>query len=119
MAEKVLIASVDTNTLREFRRVCPQVATSASEQETRFFYAMHLAHLGRLCKAPAHAFEVPQYSEDREVVTRSFLNAAHGHNMEVHVWTINDAEDMQQLVTSGIDGIVTDYPDRLLTILGR
>lgn len=119
MTEKVLIASVDTNPLREFRRVCPQVATSASEQETRFFYAMHLAHLGKLCKAPAHAFQVPQYSEDREVVTRSFLNAAHGRNMKVYVWTIDDAEDMQRLISMGVDGIVTDYPDRLLTILGR
>jgi glycerophosphoryl diester phosphodiesterase len=119
MTERVLIASVDTNTLREFRRVCPQVATSAGEQETRSFYRMHLARLGRLCKAPAHAFQVPQYSGDREVVTRSFLKAAHGRNMEVHVWTINDAEDMRRLMSMGVDGIVTDYPDRLLTILGR
>ncbi|MHC4679356.1 MAG: glycerophosphodiester phosphodiesterase [Planctomycetota bacterium] len=119
MAERVLIASVDANTLREFRRVCPQVATSAGEQETRFFYGMHLAHMGRLCKAPAHAFQVPQYSDGREVVTRSFLNAAHGRNMEVHVWTVNDTEDMQRLTDTGVDGIVTDYPDRLLSVLGR
>jgi glycerophosphoryl diester phosphodiesterase len=119
MAERVLIASVDTNTLKEFRRLCPQVATSAGEQETRRFYGMHLARLGRLCKAPAHAFQVPQYSDGREVVTRSFLNAAHGRNMEVHVWTINDTEDMQRLTDTGVDGIVTDYPDRLLSVLGR
>lgn len=119
MTERVLIASVDTNALKEFRRVCPHVATSAGEQETRFFYAMHIAHMGRLCKAPAHAFQVPQYSDGREVVTPSFLKAAHGRNMEVHVWTINDAEDMRRLINMGIDGIVTDYPDRLLSVLGR
>ncbi|UCD00186.1 MAG: glycerophosphodiester phosphodiesterase [Phycisphaerales bacterium] len=119
IAAQVLVASADTDTLKEFRRVCPQVATSAGEQETRFFYTMHLARLGRLCKAPAHAFQVPQYSDGRQVVTPSFVKVAHGRNMEVHVWTINDAEDMRRLIDMGVDGIVTDYPDRLLTVPGR
>jgi glycerophosphoryl diester phosphodiesterase len=45
--------------------------------------------------------------------------AAHGRNLEVHVWTINETPDMQHLVTLVVDGLITDYPDRLMEVLGR
>jgi glycerophosphoryl diester phosphodiesterase len=32
------------------------------------------------------------------------------------VWTINDPEEMKQLIDFGVDGIITDFPDRLLTV---
>jgi glycerophosphoryl diester phosphodiesterase len=37
--------------------------------------------------------------------------------MRVHVWTVNDIESMQQLIDLGVDGIMTDYPERLEKIL--
>jgi glycerophosphoryl diester phosphodiesterase len=33
------------------------------------------------------------------------------------VWTINEVEQMRQLIATGVDGIITDYPDRLLGLL--
>ena len=39
--------------------------------------------------------------------------------MDVHAWTINEVEDMQRMIDLGVDGIITDYPDRLLELLGR
>jgi glycerophosphoryl diester phosphodiesterase len=37
--------------------------------------------------------------------------------MRVHVWTVNDDKTMKQLIKLGVDGIMTDYPQRLLEIL--
>jgi glycerophosphoryl diester phosphodiesterase len=37
--------------------------------------------------------------------------------MRVHVWTVNEAEAMQRLIDLGVDGIMTDYPERLVKIL--
>ena len=37
--------------------------------------------------------------------------------MDVHAWTINEVEDMQRMIDLGVDGIITDYPDRLLDVL--
>jgi glycerophosphoryl diester phosphodiesterase len=39
--------------------------------------------------------------------------------MEVHVWVVNDVNDMRRMVDLGADGIITDYPDRLQAVLGR
>jgi glycerophosphoryl diester phosphodiesterase len=39
--------------------------------------------------------------------------------MDIHVWTVNEKDDMQRLLDLGVDGIITDYPDRLLDVLGR
>ncbi len=119
LTEKVLVASVDTQTLKEFRRICPEVATSAGEAEVRLFYGVSLAHLAKAYQPTAYALQVPEYSDGRQVVTKRFVDTAHSCNMQVHVWTVNETQDMKRLIDLGVDGLVTDYPDRLLTLLGR
>lgn len=59
------------------------------------------------------ALQVPEYVG----VTKGFVEAARERNLRVHVWTVNETADMQRLLEAGVDGIMTDYPDRLLTIL--
>ncbi|HPC97076.1 MAG TPA: glycerophosphodiester phosphodiesterase [Sedimentisphaerales bacterium] len=119
MAEQVLIAAFDAQTMNEFRRLCPEVATAAAENEIRMFYGLNWAHLGRFYRPPAEALQIPEYHGDRHVLTQSFVRAAHGRNMDVHVWVVNDINDMQRMEDLGIDGIITDYPDRLKAVLGR
>ncbi|MBP6803843.1 MAG: glycerophosphodiester phosphodiesterase, partial [Chloroflexi bacterium] len=43
----------------------------------------------------------------------------HKHNLEIHAWTINETADMERLLATGIDGIITDRPDRMLELIGR
>ena len=51
------------------------------------------------------------------VVDRSVVAAAHRCGLEVHVWTINDADDMRELLDLGVDGLVSDRPDLLRGVL--
>jgi glycerophosphoryl diester phosphodiesterase len=51
------------------------------------------------------------------LVDRRFLAAAHTRGMQVHVWTIDDAEEMCRLLELGVDGIMTDHPAVLKEIL--
>jgi glycerophosphoryl diester phosphodiesterase len=37
--------------------------------------------------------------------------------LQVAAWTINEPEQMRRLIEAGVDGIITDYPDRLLSVL--
>lgn len=117
--ETVLVASFHPETMVEFRETCPGVATSMTEPEIRLFFGLNLAFLGRLFEPPGQAFQVPEYSGDLHVVTPRFVSGAHGRNVDVHVWTVNDPADMQRFVDLGVDGIITDRPDLLLEILGR
>jgi glycerophosphoryl diester phosphodiesterase len=116
---QVMVASFDVSQLNKFREQCPQVATSAGAREAFLFYGVQWAHLEHLYSPPAQALQVPQYYGNRQVVTPRFLEAAHDRNMRVHVWTVNDRQSMQQLINLGVDGIMTDDPERLLRLLGR
>lgn len=119
MAKKVLIPTFHPETMNEFREKCPGVATSMTEPEIRTFFGLNLAYLGHLFSPPGQAFQVPEYSGDLHVVNGRFVQGAHDRNVAVHVWTVNDPEDMARLVDLGVDGIITDRPDLLLEVLGR
>lgn len=51
------------------------------------------------------------------VVTPSFVSVAHRVGVAVHVWTINEAQDMHRLLDLGVDGLVTDRADLLAQVL--
>lgn len=117
--DTVLIASFHPETMLDFRRRCPEVATAATESEIRPFYVLNRIFLDAVYRPPAEAFQVPEYSGDLHVVTERFVRGAHRHNVQVHVWTVDETDDMQRLLGLGVDGIITDRPDRLLTLLNR
>jgi glycerophosphoryl diester phosphodiesterase len=68
---------------------------------------------------PYEALQVPRTFSGIEVVTPRFVVAAHARGLDVHVWTVNDAGEMRELVDMGVDGIITDRPDRALAVLAR
>ena len=63
---------------------------------------------------------VPEiYSCYFPLVNGFLLDYAAENNMKVIPWTVNDKEDMKELIEKGVDGIITDYPDRAMEVLGR
>jgi glycerophosphoryl diester phosphodiesterase len=119
MAEQVLIPTFHPDTMNEFRAQCPGVATSMTEPEIRTFFGLNLAGLGALFSPPGQAFQVPERSGNLQIITPRFVEGAQKRNVAVHVWTVNDPADMERLIETGVDGIITDRPDLLLEILGR
>lgn len=117
--EHVLVGSFHPDTMNDFRETCPEVATSATEPEIRPYFALNKVFLDAIYRPPAEAFQVPEYSGNLHVVTRSFVEGAAKHNVDVHVWTVNETADMERLLDLGVDGIITDRPDRLMEVLGR
>ncbi len=70
----------------------------------------------RVAQVPAHAGRPPSPLRV-PVVTRRFVNSAHRHGSQVHVWTIDDADEMHRLLDLGVDGIMTDRPETLRSVL--
>ena len=115
--ENVLVGSFHDAQLRRFRARSPEVATAAGPGEVKLFYALNRAFLGSIYQPIANAFQIPEYVGNLRLVSPRFIKAAHKHNMQVHVWTVNEVTDMQRLLNWGVDGIISDYPDRLLKLL--
>jgi glycerophosphoryl diester phosphodiesterase len=53
------------------------------------------------------------------VVTPRFVSAAHARGVQVHVWTIDEEEEMTNLLDIGVDGLMTDRPSVLKRLLER
>jgi glycerophosphoryl diester phosphodiesterase len=102
-----------------FRESCPEIATSATLREGLVFFQLDRLGLGSLYRSPAVAFQFPEYYGEIHVVRPSFLETARALNVRVQVWTVNEDEDLARMMAMGVDGIVTDYPDRLLRLMGR
>jgi glycerophosphoryl diester phosphodiesterase len=119
MTDQVLVASFHQQAINEFRQVCPEVPTAAVEGEIRTFYIFSTIGMTAVYQPIAYAFQVPEYAGDLHVVTEDFVQNAQSLNIDVHPWTINDPEQIQRMIDLGVNGIITDYPDRVLQLLGR
>lgn len=81
----------------------------------RTLSALHLSP-ARLLR-DIDAVQIPERHAGIRILTPALLLAAHKHDVEVHVWTVNEAADMQRLIALGVDGIVTDRADVALTVI--
>ncbi len=115
--DSVLVGSFHFGQLTRFRNALPQAATAAGDREVLSFYALSRLLLSGAYLPRADAFQIPEYYGRMQIITPRFIRDAHAHNMQVHVWTVNEAADMRRLIDWGVDGIITDYPDRLLSIV--
>lgn len=75
--------------------------------------AVAALRFGRLRKHPAVAAQVPVRQGPLTVTDERFVERAHRAGLAVHVWTIDDADEMRQLLDMGVDGIMTDKPQVL------
>jgi glycerophosphoryl diester phosphodiesterase len=67
----------------------------------------------------AGAAQVPLRYGGLPVADRRFIAAAHRSGLAVHVWTVDEAAEMERLLDLGVDGIMTDRPTVLRSVLER
>ncbi len=51
-------------------------------------------------------------------LTPQALTDAHELGLAVNVWTVNELADMAEMVNMGVDGVITDYPERMMQVIG-
>ncbi|MEE2708916.1 MAG: glycerophosphodiester phosphodiesterase [Gemmatimonadota bacterium] len=116
--DHTLVASFTGDTINEVREVYPGIA-SFKPGDAMIFTALNLVRLSGAFQSTSQAFEIPAHMGGMNIVDERYIRNAHKHNVKVHVWTINDVKEMQHLIDVGVDGIMTDYPIRLMRLLGR
>jgi glycerophosphoryl diester phosphodiesterase len=116
--DRVLVGSFHDRVLKEFRqRMGGRVATSAASSEARLFWLANRLGLTRFLRLPYDALQVPPRRGALPVVDRRLVQAAHRLGIQVHVWTVDESEEMRRLLNLGVDGLMSDRPDLLLDVL--
>ena len=118
LAHQVVVGSFHDSVLSHFREVCPTVPTSLGVTEATWLVLLGKFGLGHLYDSPGYSVQLPM-GEDGFIVTPALVKAIHQLNMRVEVWTVNDTSTMQALIDMGVDGIITDRPDRLMALVSR
>lgn len=119
--ERVCIGAFSDDRLARLRGAFGSaLCTSAGPRETvRFVAAARLPGGPRSRRrAPAYqCLQVPTHHRGVEIVTPRFVQAAHGRGLQVHVWTVDDPDEMHRLLELGVDGLMTDRPSVLRGVL--
>lgn len=117
--ERVCVGSFSQERIRRFRsRVGHGVAVAAGPTEVaRVRLAPHAA-VARLT-LPRHApvLQVPVRRRGVTVLTPGLVRRAHALGMHVHVWTVDEPQEMHDLLDLGVDGLMTDRTDLLRDVL--
>jgi glycerophosphoryl diester phosphodiesterase len=117
--ERICIASFSQIRINRVRaRLGPSVVTAfgpLSVASLRLIPFGALRH--RLLAADAPCIQAPRAFGRLVIVDEAFVARAHDLGKHVHVWTVDDEEDMVRLLDLGVDGIVTDRIDTLRDVL--
>jgi glycerophosphoryl diester phosphodiesterase len=109
---RVCISAFDDRRLRRLRvALGPGVCTSLGPAQIAA-----LRFLGRTAGGGAAA-QVPVKQGRVTLVDERFVSGAHRRGLQVHVWTIDDDDEMRRLLDLGVDGIMTDRPAVLRDVL--
>lgn len=116
MRRRVLVASEHQAPIDEVRMLAPEIPTGFPYGEVAAFVAS-MSSGAEPYHPHGDALQIPPEYESWRMVTRESVAAAHRIGVEVHVWTINDPAEMRAMLALGVDGILTDYPERLMAVL--
>ena len=120
--DKMIGAAFDDAVLLELRAAAPEIPTSTGESETIEFYLRSYDVPDPTYDPAAEFLQVPTTYDLEGVIVNvlhpGFVPRAHELGMFVHIWTINDEEEMRDLIqTYGVDGIMADDPPLLTSVI--
>ena len=108
--DRILLASGVDSIIKDVRKEFPEVGTNLSEAEGMEFAEWLQGGCKSSYQAPGDALQIPIRFGDQPLDVPEVIVAAHSADLEVHYWTINDADKMQHLLDIGADGIISDDP---------
>lgn len=117
VVDRTCLSSFSHARLTRVRQILPEVATSASTREAACAKLLPTALLRGARLLGGECLQVPARHRGVVVVTERFVRRAHALGQQVHVWTIDEADEMHRLLDLGVDGIITDRTDVLKDVL--
>jgi glycerophosphoryl diester phosphodiesterase len=113
---RTLIGSFIDRRIARFRRITQgRVAVSAGPAASAAMWSASRA--GGTSRRRVQAYQLP-FDYRGLSVDRKLIDSVHRSGAHIHLWTVNEADDMRRFLDLGVDGIVTDRPDILNEVLG-
>ena len=126
VSERVTVQSFDWRTLREVRKLAPELSTAcltidSSSMNTVLADASGASPWHAGLKAADYGGSLPRMAQAAGCgtwapfwrnVTADNIAEAHALKLKIIPWTVNDPTEIERLAALGVDGIITDYPDR-------
>jgi glycerophosphoryl diester phosphodiesterase len=104
IADRTCVQSFDPRSLEAIHQLDPKQTTALLVENADGL----AANLKRL------TFKPTIYSPFYLLINKTTVDSCHSRQMKVIPWTVNDTGAMRQLINMDVDGIITDYPDRIL-----
>jgi len=132
-ANRVTVQSFDWRTVKHVQDLAPEIKTSYLTAQQKWLDNVRAGRPGvspwtagmdvddfggsipRLIKHAGGDIWSPYFRD----LDRAQLEEAKALGLRVIVWTVNELPDMRNLIALGVDGIITDYPDRLRELARR
>ncbi|HUZ20607.1 MAG TPA: glycerophosphodiester phosphodiesterase [Acidimicrobiales bacterium] len=119
-ADDVIVASFDDSATGAFKAFAPEIGTSPGiSATTQFVQAVRSGGRPDVTISRHVALQVPPHFSGETLVDEALVVAAHEAGLAVHVWTVDDPDEMERLVDVGVDGIMSDVPSVLVHELDR
>jgi len=115
-ATERVIAAGERDAFRTLFRSYRGPISASLEQALPMWFAHHV-YLSRLTWMRADVVQMPEFYHGRRMLKQGYIRALHAQGIQIHVWTVNELEDMHRLLDWGVDGLISDYPDRLARVL--
>jgi glycerophosphoryl diester phosphodiesterase len=131
LERRVTVQSFDWRTLVAVRQLAPEIATACLTIQTanndtvrpeadgasRWHAGLRLADHGGSVPRLAKAAGCGVWSPFWRNLTPALVEEAQALGLAVLPWTVNEPADLDRMVSLGVDGLITDYPDRARAVL--
>jgi glycerophosphoryl diester phosphodiesterase len=106
-AARTIVISFDPSTIESVRKLDASIMTGLLIEE------------GSQADAVKKALDIGarQLCPRNSLITSELITEAHRADLLVATWTVDDAEEMRRVIAAGTDGVMTDFPDRLMAVV--
>jgi glycerophosphoryl diester phosphodiesterase len=133
LAARATVQSFDWRTLRRVQENAPDIVPAAlpmvsggddnvqagRAEKSPWLAGLRAGDFAGSAPRLVHALGAPVWSPDARDLTRESLAQAHERGLRVVTWTVNDAAHLDAVIELGVDGVISDYPDRLRQAAAR
>lgn len=118
--DRLIVAAEQEGAMKSFRNATNgRVATAAAYGEAWRFWTAVQVGLSHRLELPFDVLEVPPTYGLVSVIDDRFVEQAHASGVKVYAFTINAPREMRRLLNLGVDGLISDRPDRLVPVVER